>query len=252
MDLSQISIGILIAVIAAISFGALLKGMTGLGLPMFAVPALAMIMSVEDAVILMIIPSLAANLWLVIIHRQYRNLLRPHTPFLVAGVIGALLGSWLLHSVSDQLLKIVLVIWLGLYLSQQLLNKNLMSWIHPGRKTRALFGFLAGTSQGASGISAQIIAPYFHAEGLSKNAYAFAVATTFLIFTLGQLTAVTNLELFTAERLQLGLLALLPTIIFTQLGISQSKRMSAEAFNKLLLVLFLAMEIKLIFDLFQS
>jgi hypothetical protein len=40
MDLSLVSTGLLLAVLAAISLGALLKGMTGLGLPLFAVPAL--------------------------------------------------------------------------------------------------------------------------------------------------------------------------------------------------------------------
>ena len=75
MDLNTIDIGLLVFVLAAISLGGLFKGMTGLGLPMFAVPALAVVTSVEEAVVLMIIPGLGTNLWPESPHR----LLRPTT-----------------------------------------------------------------------------------------------------------------------------------------------------------------------------
>ncbi len=106
MDLGLVSPGLWLAVLAAISLGGLLKGMTGLGLPLFAVPALAAITSVEDAVVLMVFPSVGANLWLVINHRRYRNLLREHLPFLVTGFIGGLLGTGLLVLISDRVQQI--------------------------------------------------------------------------------------------------------------------------------------------------
>jgi hypothetical protein len=92
--------------LVAISFGALIKGMTGLGLPLFAVPAIAMMTSVEEAVVLMIIPGLGSNLWLV--------------------------------------------------------------------------GGTAGTIQGATGVSAHIVAPYYHGRNVPPEAYAFLVAFSFL------------------------------------------------------------------------
>ena len=61
MDLIPMDSGLLAAVLVAISIGALLKGMTGLGLPLFAVPALATFTSVEEAVVLMIIPGIGAK-----------------------------------------------------------------------------------------------------------------------------------------------------------------------------------------------
>ncbi len=85
MDWSSVSIWLIVAVLSVISMGALLKGMTGLGLPLFAVPAIATLTSVEEAVVLMIIPGLGSNIWLVVNHRQFAALLRNHRPFLVAG-----------------------------------------------------------------------------------------------------------------------------------------------------------------------
>ena len=118
MDLMPISAGLFIFVLAAISMGALFKGMTGLGLPMFAVPALATLTSVEEAVMLMIIPSIGANLWLVAKHWQYRDLLKEHVPFLASGFCGGLVGTTLLLLLDDRWLKLILATWLALYLLQ--------------------------------------------------------------------------------------------------------------------------------------
>jgi len=57
-------------------------------------------------------------------------------------------------------------------------------------------------------------------------------------------------ELLTPQRLQLGLAALVPTLIFTRIGISLASKISHETFNKVLLLIFCLMEIKLIADIF--
>ena len=111
-----------------------------------------------------------------------------------------------------------------------------------------ILGLAAGTVQGASGISAHVVAPYFHARGLKMGAYAFALGFAFLLFSIGQFTAISGLNLFTSERLSVSLMALLPTIIFIQIGISLSRKTNELMFNRIIIGLFFAMEFKLIFD----
>jgi uncharacterized membrane protein YfcA len=248
MDLNPMDPGLLATVLLAISIGALLKGMTGLGLPLFAVPALATITSVEEAVVLMIIPGIGANLWLVISHRQYRSLLREHLPFLISGFVGGIAGTALLVVVDDRWLKILLATWLALYLLQYFIAKNSME-IFRGRGNVAYgLGLAGGTIQGATDISAQIVAPYYHGRALAPAAYAFLVTFTFLLFSTAQMTTAVGTNLLTPERLQLSLVALIPTLIFTRIGISLAGTLSQETFNKILLVAFCLMEIKLVFD----
>jgi uncharacterized membrane protein YfcA len=250
MELSLVSGGMLLAVLAAMSLGALLKGMTGLGLPLIAVPAIAAITSVEDAVVLMVFPSLGANLWLVVNHWQYRQLLREHLPFLACGFAGGLLGTGFLMLISDRGLKLLLVIWLGLYLASYFFKPKTLSFFGANKKAGYPLGLAAGTIQGATGISAQVVAPYFHARGLVLERYAFAVAFTFLLFTFAQFSAMANLQLLTPDRIQLSILALIPALIFTRVGISLSGKISAAVFNKILLIVFILMEFKLIIDIF--
>ncbi|MDH3431895.1 MAG: sulfite exporter TauE/SafE family protein [Gammaproteobacteria bacterium] len=242
--------GLLVAVLVAISIGALLKGMTGLGLPLFGVPALAAITSVEEAVVLMIIPGIGANLWMAVSHRKYKSLLKEHKPFLASGFVGGLAGTTLLLVLDDRWLKLILATWLGLYLMQYFFNKSSLKLFHGPGHSSYLLGAAAGTIQGATGISAQIVAPYYHGRSLPPPAYAFLVTFTFLLFASAQVGAAFTTELLTPARLQLSLAALVPTLIFTRVGIHFANVISHAVFNKVLLVVFCLMEIKLVADIF--
>lgn len=248
MDLSQISFGLLAITLAAIALGSLAKGITGVGLPILAVPVLASFTSVEEAVVLMALPGLAANGWLVITHRRW-SALRSHVRFLLPGVIGIVLGTWLLSTLDDRWLKLILATWLGVYLLQYFSKR---SWDHyfSGRGgTAPVLGLAAGTVQGAAGISAPIVAPYFHANGLVRETYAFAAGFTFFLLSVTQVAAMGRFGLFTGERLTIGLSVVIPTLLFTHAGIRLSRRIREETFHRILLALFVLMELKLIFDI---
>ena len=251
MDLIPMQTGLIIFVLAAISLGSLFKGMTGLGLPMFAVPALAAVASVEEAVVLMIIPGLGANLWMVMSHRQFRSLLKEHIPFLVMGFVGGILGTSLLLVLDDRWLKAILATWLALYLLQYFFTKNSLSLFRGRGRFAYVLGAAAGTIQGASGISAQIVAPYFHGRSLVPAAYAFLVSSAFLVLGSAQTTAAFATGLMTEERLLLGLAALVPTLFFTRIGIKLAGIASQATFNRILLVTFCLMEIKLVMDILR-
>jgi uncharacterized membrane protein YfcA len=251
MDLSQISLGLLAAAMLAISLGAFAKGITGVGLPILAVPVLASFFSVEEAVVLMVLPGIAANGWLVVTHRRWQ-VLRDHRGFLLFGLAGSLAGTWLLSVLDDRWLKLILAVWLGVYLLQFLSKRSFDRYFSGRGKLGPLLGTAAGTVQGACGISAPIVAPYFHANGLLRESYSFATGFTFLLFSFAQVAAMTRLELLTTERLIIGLIVVVPTLLFTQLGINWSRRVSDKTFHRILLVLFVSMEIKLVIDILSS
>jgi len=233
--------------LAAIALGSVCKGITGVGLPVLAVPMVASFTSVADAVVIMILPGLASNAMIVLSHRKW-NLLRGHFVFLVAGCAGAVVGVSLLTILGDRALKAMLAAWLAIYLLRHFSGANVRgSQILP-RWLGGLFGITAGASQGAMGISASIVGPYYQLCGHTRNDYAFLVATSFLLFYAAQAVSVSQTMLFTTERLTIGLLAIVPTLLFTHLGIRLADRISERVFNRILLGLFIAMEIKLLVD----
>jgi len=248
VELSLSSWGLLAPAILAIAIGGTAKGITGVGLPILAVPVLASFTSVEEAVVLMVLPGLAANGWLVGTHRKWA-VLRNHGGFLLAGLAGGVLGTWLLSVVGDRWLKLMLAIWLGVYLIQYFSERSYERYFSGRGGLGPILGMTAGTIQGASGISAPIVAPYFHANGLVREAYAFATAFTFLLFAGAQIAAMNKMDLLTAERLMVGLIIVVPTLLFTQLGIRLAHRISEQTFHRILLALFVAMELKLVIDI---
>lgn len=251
LEFGSISIWLLVVVLTAITLGSLVKGMTGLGLPLIAVPAIASFTSVEEAVVIMILPVFGSNLWLVGSHRRFAPLLAAHWPFLLAGFIGGILGTFLLVAIDDRWLKLVLAAWLALYLLQLVLGDALSFVFRAKGAASALVGLTAGTIQGASGVSAHIVAPYFHGRQVDPAAYSFLIAAAFLTSGSAQLLTAFSNQLFDAERLTLGLLALIPTLLFTQIGIRSARMIPAAVFQKIILMLFVMMEVKLIADVLK-
>ena len=247
MDLSLINSGLLVLALAVISIGAMAKGITGVGLPILAVPILASFTSVEEAVVLMVLPGIAANALLVVTHRKW-ELLRKHMGFLVFGLAGGVFGTWLLSAMEDRWLKLLLAIWLGVYLVQFLSGRSYDRYFSGHGGFGSLLGLGAGVIQGACGISAPIVAPYFHANGLVREAYAFTTAFAFLLFSGAQIVAMVDMNLMTPGRFTIGLIVVLPTLLFTHLGIRLARRISDRVFHRILLALFVAMEIKLVID----
>lgn len=252
LELTNLSTALVVVALTAIAVGALIKGMTGLGLPLIAVPAIATFTSVEEAVVLMIIPTFGSNLWLVASHRRFAGLIRMHLPFLIAGFLGGIFGTLALVAVDDRWLKLALAAWLALYLLQFAFGNFLQSVFHAKGPGAAAVGFTGGTIQGATGVSAHIVAPYFHSRDVSAAAYAFLIASAFLTFSAAQLATAASAQLFTPERLVLGTIALLPTLVFTRIGIAFAGKISRSAFEKLLIAIFVVMEVKLLADVMQA
>lgn len=250
LETASLDAGLVIVALVAISMGALIKGMTGLGLPLIAVPAIASFTSVEEAVILMIIPTLGSNLWLVVSHRRFRRELSAHTRFLAAGFLGGIAGTLALAAVDDRWLKLMLAAWLAVYLLQFAFGNFLQRLFQARGAAAAAVGMTAGAIHGATGVSAHVVAPYLHGRNLSPEAYAFLIASTFLTFSAAQITTAISTELFTASRLVLGLAALVPTLICTRIGIAFAGKISAAGFQRLLVTILLLMEIKLLTDVF--
>ena len=79
----------MLAILAALCLGGILKGATGAGTPIVVVPVIAAILDVRTAVIIMVIPNLATNIWQQWQFRQYRLPNRFAATYAIAGGIGA-------------------------------------------------------------------------------------------------------------------------------------------------------------------
>ena len=80
----------------AFAFGGILKGATGAGAPLVAVPVLVLLYDVQMAVALFVMPNIVTNLIQLVQYRKSDKRPRFSWIFAIAGLFGAGLGTALL------------------------------------------------------------------------------------------------------------------------------------------------------------
>ncbi|GAB4150038.1 MAG: TSUP family transporter [Sphingomonadales bacterium] len=235
----------LLLIFAAIALGSLAKGVAGFGLPLVAMPILAAIIGVEHAVVVMTLPSLVSNGWLVWANRHAAPPAKTLALFLVAAMLGGVVGTWLLAVVSEQALMLVLALWLAVYLAMLAWKPDFrLPW---PQAFAPVFGICAGALQGATGISAPIVASYLSGIGLAKDGFVFSLALAFTLIAVSQGGAMLHYDLFTATRLFEGLAALVPVMVFLRIGVRWGRSISVDLFRKIMMLLFFILEGRLIY-----
>lgn len=233
MDLSEALI-----MTAALAAGAVVKGATGMGLPLIALPVLTAAFGLQHAVGLMTIPLIVTNVWQVWRFRsEARSERLAFMPlFLVAGTVGIGLGTWALTALPERMLVLVLGLLLLAYIALRLLAPQWVLDTGTARRLGPAAGLGAGILQGATGISSPIGVTFIHAMTLSRDAHVFTVSAMFLLFSVVQLPALWTAGIMRPEWLLQGLLALIPILLFMPLGQWISGRLSRRAFDLMILI----------------
>lgn len=238
----------LLVIVAAIALGAFVKGATGGGLPQIAIPVMAAFLGVERAVVVMAIPGVVANGWLVWSHRAEAARTRDLPTMLASGAVGAVLGTLALDGLDGRVLSAVLAAIIVGYVALSLARPGFH--LPPGvtRIASLPVGVAAGGLQGATGISGPLLTTYLHGFGLRPRAFVFALATLFFAFALVQTAALFAVGLYTGSRLLESLLALVPIAVALPLGARAARRLSAATFNRAVLALLLASAVALVLE----
>lgn len=225
-------------VVAALAGGGLVKGATGMGMPLVALPALTAALGLTHAIGLLVLPVLVSNLWQVVRLRRERGApeLRFMPAFLVAVAAGVVGGTWLLKTLPERWLLVALGLLLIGYVVLRVARPALT--IGPGlaRRLGIPVGAAAGILNGATGISAPVGVTFIHGMALERDVHVFAVSTMFLVMGTVQLPAMLVAGLLQPVWLLEGALALVPILLAMPVGRAIAERMSRAAFDRLILV----------------
>ena len=239
----------LIIIFVALAIGSFAKGMTGLGLPPTSIAILAVFFGVEHAIVVTTIPVAFSNLQIVWLARHRFKEIPQIWPPLLAGALGVGLGTWVLATLNERTLTIVLTVWIAIYLMTVLFKLK----IEPEGKAARVFSPViaggAGICQGAVGMSGPFIATWAHAMGFLKETYVFATSLLFMSISVTHVFGVGVAGLYDQERIVQGLLAILPVMIFIPLGMRLTKRVSPRMFSLLIVAIIALMEVRLVWGL---
>lgn len=241
-----------LVIAASLIMGGLVKGVTGVGLPLVAVPVLAGFLGVERAVLILVIPAVVLNAYQVVVHRDEAAALPEWPRMIAAGVPGAAVGAMVLHSASDRLLAGGLGVWILVYLAFRLLHPRFGLSMAARMRWSPLVGAVAGALQAATGISAPVVAAYADSLGLRPSAYVFAVSVPFGAFAAAHLAVLSVAGLYDADTLARSLFAVLPAIAAILLGARLRARISPSAFDLVIRAMLAIMAVRLLYSAWSA
>ena len=229
--------GEILLVLAAVTVGFFTKGVTGLGGPPLAIPVLASFMGVEYAVAVVAIPAALANLLLLVENRSAASDTRWFlVPMLATGLVGTVIGAWLLLNIDDRIMSVLLGALILLYIIWYLVKPERKVDDSVARRLAAPAGFGAGLLAGATGISAPVVATYAHSLRLGRSGFVFAVAAPFFILGAVQIASLAVLGGYDQARVFAGIIACIPVLLVIPIAMRLGQRLSVKTFQNVVLV----------------
>ncbi|HSV44403.1 MAG TPA: sulfite exporter TauE/SafE family protein [Ramlibacter sp.] len=211
------------------------KGVLGMGLPTVAMGLLGLFMPVAEGAALLVLPSLATNLWQMLHGNALPGLCRRLWPMMVGVAAGVYLGrGWLAPSASFHA-NWLLGLCLAIYAATGLAGLRLAT---PPQRSEgwasALVGGLTGALTAATGVFVLPAVPWLQALRLTKDEMSQALGLSFTVSTLalaGNLAAGGHLDAGVATK---SLLVLAPALIGMWLGQLLRDELSQDAFRRCL------------------
>ena len=226
-------------VLIAVIVGAVAKAVTGMGLPLIAIPIAALFVDLDDAVVIIAFPNMVANGVLAYRERSHVRETRDLPVLAMTGVAGAVVGAIAFVSLPEEPLVIMLIIAILGYVISFFAKPDLQIGPERSRRLAPAVGAVAGTFQGAIGISGPIVGSWIHSYRLPRGAHIFSVTSLFLITGATQFLVLAGSgEL--AGRIGASLLACIPVLGSIPVGAWLRNRASARGFDLAVIAMLIA------------
>lgn len=227
---ARVSGGELAIVVAAVVLGATIKAVTGMGLPLVAIPVAAMFVDLADAVAVIALPNVVANGVLAAREVRCRHETRDLPVLAATGVAGAVVGTFVLVSVPGTPLVLALVVAILGYVVLFVSSPDLRTTPAQSRRWSPAVGSAAGLFQGAIGISGPVVGSWIHSYRLPRGAHILSVTSLFFVIGVAQLVVlVASREL--SGLVGATLLACVPVLASIPIGTAIRRRISPGGFD---------------------
>ncbi len=239
-------------VLVAIGFllGGIIKGATGVGAPLIAVPLLTMFYDVQTAVILFAVPNCLPNIWQCWRYRKHRLEKSFISRLAIAGGTGTLIGTILLIQLPATFLKLVLSFTVYGYVIFRWLNPGWRLDMQVAQKLVIPVAAVAGTLQGASGISAPVSVSFISALKLARPQFISTISIYFLATSIVQIPTLFAFGLMTPGFLLISSAAVIPLVAGMPIGSLLARKLSREHFDRVILFILFVVATRLLIDIF--
>lgn len=241
MDLQSVAI-----IAAAFAVGGILKGATGMGAPILAIPLMAIFFDMKFAVVVFSIPNVVPNIWQAWAYRRH-SLPKPFVILLaLAGATGAGVGTFLLANIPSDVLSVVLSCIVLIYVGFRLARPGWKLSYERALKIVFPIGLLAGALQGSSGLSAPVSMTFLTAMRLERGQFITTISVFFVSLGITQIPMLIGYGLLTPHMALLSASTLIPLVAFMPVGAYLVRHVSREQFDRVLLAILTVLSLKLL------
>ncbi|WP_440224392.1 sulfite exporter TauE/SafE family protein [Dokdonella sp. MW10] len=213
----------------------LAKGVLGLGLPTVAMALLTLRMMPAEAAALMLVPSLATNLWQIGPLRELAPLARRLAPLLAASAIATLASASILAADRSTWPMLLLGGCLAAYGVLGLVRwRPRVSPRHEAPWSIAV-GAVTGLATGATGVFVVPVVAWLHAIDLGKDRLVQALALSFTVSTLALAVGLASRDALAPADLARSLLMLPAAFAGMAIGRALRDRLDERRFRTLFL-----------------
>jgi uncharacterized membrane protein YfcA len=230
------SITQLLVIAGAFIIAGIAKGAIGMGLPPIALALLSFALPLEDALAIMVVPSMATNIWQAIYGRGFWKLLVRFRTMAVSSVaaliVVALVFGQLGSPKATAWVGVILVLYAALALTawRPSVSRLTERWGNP------LVGAASGAVAGVTGVAAVPFLPYMQSLDIDRHDLVQALGIMF-VFIIGALTVALALQgAFRPVNLLAAFAAIVPTFFGVWIGQKARHAVSAETFRRIFLI----------------
>jgi len=239
---------ILIIVYSTFFAGAFIKGLTGLGFVSLCLPVIALFIKLEEAIPLVVLPSLLSNVIMIYQTGRLKQSLRRFWLLYISALPGIYAGVLILNMVGNYTAKIVLGI-LSIAYSLLLLLKIEISI--PEKNERILsvpVGLTNGFLNGLTGTQIIPMLPYLLSLKLDRNGMINAINLGFTLSIIVLLIIFGKFDLISLETLKYSIVGAIPVAAGIYLGGKLRHKISEERFKLAVLIILIIIGANLILN----
>jgi uncharacterized protein len=235
-----------VLLVAALGFfaGGIVKGVTGMGLPLVAVPIVALVLDMKGVLPMMTASFVLTNIWQV---AETGSVLRVGIRFwamLVAIILGTWAGIALIAVADPRLVEAVLGATIILFVASSLsrwqpaVSAAVERWMSP------VMGLATGVLGGLTGIFGPPLAIYFVALQLDRESFVGAMGVMLLPASFVFGASLWSHGLLGGEEAVASLLAVIPAVLGLLAGSWIRRRTSVALFRRILLAVLFVIGVK--------
>lgn len=250
MDISLTDPVGLFAIALGLFLGGILKGATGAGMPVLAVPVIAAFYDVRVAVVVLVVPNLLTNLWQA---RKFRAQNKEPVfarRFALSGLVGAGIGTAMLVRLPVETLNVLLALIIIGYIGLRLAKPSFRVPMDLAERYAPLAGFSGGILQGTVGLSAPIAVSFANAIRFDRPVFIFTISVFFMALCVAQIPLQILFGLLTWNVALIGVIALAPLFAGLPIGDYLGKRMDPAVFDRTILVMLAFLAVKQLYSAF--